>query len=239
MRQTVILAAVAIASAMVGQSFATERASDALISACVDPNGGVSIPPSGACQSGATSLSWSQQGPPGLPGPQGPPGPATPASLPISVPAIHLAATPKLVSQRSGISTSVALAGDGTTHLLDGSVTVHVPAQTWTHKRVIVCDLSGPGSAPLDRQVRAIEAHGAPLTYDVHLTGGSPGMPSCAATSGRGCARVRACPATHTCCSRTRRSSPHRPACRRRRSREEAVTRARPRRKPRGATLYQ
>jgi hypothetical protein len=168
MRQTVILAAVAIASAMVGQSFATERASDALISACVDPNGGVSIPPSGACQSGATSLSWSQQGPPGLPGP---PGPATPASLPISVPAIHLAATPKLVSQRSGISTSVALAGDGTTHLLDGSVTVHVPAQTWTHKRVIVCDLSGPGSAPLDRQVRAIEAHGAPLTYDVHLTG--------------------------------------------------------------------
>jgi hypothetical protein len=165
MCRTAFVVAVAIASAMVGQSFATTRASDVVINACVGPTGAVSIPPSGACGPHDSALSWNQQGPPGPVSPAPPPPPP-----PDGVPTIHLATAfdpPKL---RSGFTRSLALAGDGTTHLLDATVTVHVNPAKWNLTRRVVCRLTAPSGPTLDRDVRVVPRHGAPATYDVTLT---------------------------------------------------------------------
>jgi hypothetical protein len=177
MRKSILVLAGAIVIAAGGVSYAISG--NQTYTACVDAAGGPLIYSStGSCGAGQTTLSWNQQGPPGVQGIQGVQGLEGPSGQ-TGAPGSAASATNAVVGvvtakYRRGFATQITVSGTGT-HLVTGHVHIEVDPSQWKLDGHIDCALlagipNGAGTT-LDSSTTPVVHGSGPMKFDIDLDG--------------------------------------------------------------------
>jgi hypothetical protein len=177
MRNAVLVAAGVLVLAIGGVTYGAIRADDSMIAVCVssDPAGDQSLKlaPAAGCGVAQKTLTWNQQGPPGVPGVQGVQGltgPQGTAGSPAAAASDATVALAPALVYYHGFTTTLNVSGTGT-HVVEAHAHVHLDSSTWKRKGFVRCTLS-PSASPnaVDITQANVAAHGGVQDYDVDLS---------------------------------------------------------------------